>query len=120
MKMRKVFGACALLLALTVVGCNENKSEAPASSKPASTQQSTNKPSTSAPASTTSAAPASTTSAAPVDPEPAAPTWPDACPVDLTHGLRCSGETLAQQSSTHLLGQPAHQPPMLMARTTHL
>ena len=76
MKMRKVFGACALLLALTVVGCNNDKSSAaPSSSKPASSQQSTNKPAT-----TTSAAPASTTSAAPADPEPAAPTWPAECP----------------------------------------
>ena len=78
MKMRKVFGACALLLALTVVGCGKGEASSGASkssSKPASTQQSTNKP-----AATTSAAPATTTSAAPVDPEPAAPTWPAECP----------------------------------------
>ena len=78
MKMRKVFGACALLLALTVVGCGKGEASSEASkssSKPASTQQSTNKPAT-----TTSAAPASTTSAAPADPEPAAPTWPAECP----------------------------------------
>lgn len=65
MKMRKVFGACALLLALTVVGCNGGNSESSAS-------QNTNKPTTSQPNSnkptTTSAAPASTTtSAAPAE-----------------------------------------------------
>ena len=76
MKMRKVFGACALLLALTVVGCGKGEASSEASknsSKPASTQQSTNKPAT-----TTSAAPASTTSAAPAeDPlwTPLARTW---------------------------------------------
>lgn len=63
MKMRKVFGACALLLALTVVGCNNDKTSAPASTnKPASSQQSTNKP-----ASTTSSKPAETTSSAPAE-----------------------------------------------------
>ena len=65
MKMRKVFGACALLLVLTAVGCNAGESSAASQStnKPATSQPSTNKPAT-----TTSAAPASTTtSAAPVE-----------------------------------------------------
>ena len=83
MKMRKVFGACALLLALTVVGCGKGEASSEASkssSKPASTQQSTNKPAT-----TTSAAPASTTtSAAPAeDPlwTPLARTWTEGAAV---------------------------------------
>ena len=63
MKMRKVFGACALLLALTVVGCNNEAEASKSSSKPASTQQSTNKPASTA----TSAAPATTTSQAPAE-----------------------------------------------------
>ena len=63
MKMRKIFGACALLLALTAVGCNNDKSSAaPASTgKPASSQTSTAKPSTS------KSAEPSTTSQAPVE-----------------------------------------------------
>lgn len=78
MKMRKVFGACALLLALTVVGCNNDKTSAPASTnKPASSQQSTNKP-----ASTTSSKPAETTSSAPAVeyPMPIAHTWTEGAP----------------------------------------
>ena len=59
MKMRKIFGACALLLALTAVGCNNDKSSvAPSTNKPASSQTSTAKPST------TTQTPASTTSSA--------------------------------------------------------
>lgn len=78
MKMRKIFGACALLLALTAVGCGGNKSDAPASSssaKPASTQQSTNKPASTA---ATTSAPTSTSSAAPA---PEVPTWPTENPM---------------------------------------
>lgn len=77
MKMKKVFSACALLLALTVAGCNNGKSSAAdtTSNKPASSQQSTNKPSTSAtPAPSTSAAP-STSTPAPQPLGPALKTW---------------------------------------------
>ena len=58
MKMKKAFGALALLLALTAVGCgsNNNNSSAPASSsKPASSQPSSSKPSSSAASQSSSA-----------------------------------------------------------------
>ena len=59
MKMKKAFGALALLLALTAVGCgsnNNNSSSAPASSsKPASSQPSSSKPSSSAASQSSSA-----------------------------------------------------------------
>ena len=84
MKMRKVFGACALLLALTVVGCNNDKtSAAPSTNKPASSQQSTAKPSTSAtPAPSTSAAP-STSSAPAVE-------YPTVLPRTWTEGAKAN------------------------------
>lgn len=65
MKMNKIFGACALLLALAVVGCNSNpSSEAPASSpapasQPASVAPSSAAPSSAAPSSEVSSTPAS-------------------------------------------------------------
>ena len=52
MKMNKVFGACALLLALAVVGCNSNpSSEAPASSPAPASQPATSQPASVAPSS---------------------------------------------------------------------
>ena len=94
MKMNKVFGACALLLALAVVGCNSNpSSEAPASSpapasQPASVAPSSAAPSSAAPSSATpsSAAPSSEapSSEAPTNPllVPLARTWTDGTPAN--------------------------------------
>ena len=76
MNFKKGLSALALLLALTVVGCNNNKESKPAtSSAPASAQKSSTAPS-SAKASS-SAAPSSVKPAAP---HPAEPTWPAECP----------------------------------------
>ena len=75
MKMTKVFGACALLLALTVAGCNNDKTSAAetTSGKPASTTSAA--PTTSqAPATSTSTVPA-TTSQNPQPATPALKTW---------------------------------------------
>ena len=77
MKMTKVFGACALLLALTVAGCNNDKTSAAetTSGKPASTTSAAPAPTTSqAPATSTSIAPATSTPA-PQPLGPALKTW---------------------------------------------
>ena len=77
MKMTKVFGACALLLALTVAGCNNDKTSAAetTSGKPASTTSAAPTPTTSqAPATSTSTAP-STSTPAPQPLGPALKTW---------------------------------------------
>ena len=86
MKMKKIFSACALLLALTAVGCNAGESSAASQStnKPATSQPSTNKPSTGAPASTTSAAPSTTSSAAP------AVEYPTVLPRTWTEGAKAN------------------------------
>ena len=76
MKMKKVFGAFALLLAMTAVACsgsNDASSAAGASSKASSAAAS----SAAAASSKSSAAPSS---AKPAAPHPAEPTWPAECP----------------------------------------
>ncbi|MBO6261402.1 MAG: hypothetical protein J6N95_02210 [Bacilli bacterium] len=79
MNFKKGISAVAILLALTLVGCNGNKESAKPSSAPASAQPSSSKTPSSKPSSS-SAAPATSSTAPVAFPMPIAHTWTEGTP----------------------------------------